>query len=151
MTLEEKINGDIKSAMLAKEAAKLEALRAIKSAILLLKTSAEGHTAESELKSLQKMVKQRRETAEVYKTQSRADLAETEEFQANIIEAYLPKMMSEDEIKTALTAIIAESGASSAAEMGKVMGLANKAFAGKKKKKCLQVSFNKLNNKKSLQ
>lgn len=131
MTLEEKINGDIKSAMLAKEAAKLEALRAIKSAILLLKTSAEGHTAESELKSLQKMVKQRRETAEVYKTQSRADLAETEEFQANIIEAYLPKMMSEDEIKTALTAIIAESGASSAAEMGKVMGLANKAFAGK--------------------
>jgi uncharacterized protein YqeY len=131
MTLEEKINGDIKSAMLAKEAPKLEALRAIKSAILLLKTSAEGHTAESELKSLQKMVKQRRETAEVYKTQSRADLAETEEFQANIIEAYLPKMMSEDEIKTALTAIIAESGASSAAEMGKVMGLANKAFAGK--------------------
>lgn len=131
MTLEEKINGDIKSAMLAKEAAKLEALRAIKSAILLLKTSAEGHTAESELKSLQKMVKQRRETAEVYKTQSRADLAETEEFQANIIEAYLPKMMSEDEIKTALIAIIAESGASSAAEMGKVMGLANKAFAGK--------------------
>lgn len=131
MTLEEKINGDIKSAMLAKEAAKLEALRAIKSAILLLKTSAEGHTAESELKSLQKMVKQRRETAEVYKTQSRADLAETEEYQANIIEAYLPKMMSEDEIKTALTAIIAESGASSAAEMGKVMGLANKAFAGK--------------------
>ncbi len=131
MTLEEKINGDIKSAMLAKEAGKLEALRAIKSAILLLKTSAEGHTAESELKSLQKMVKQRRETAEVYKTQSRADLAETEEFQANIIEAYLPKMMSEDEIKTALTAIIAESGASSAAEMGKVMGLANKSFAGK--------------------
>jgi len=131
MTLEEKINGDIKSAMLAKEAPNLEALRAIKSAILLLKTSAEGHTAESELKSLQKMVKQRRETAEVYKTQSRADLAETEEFQANIIEAYLPKMMSEDEIKTALTSIIAESGASSAAEMGKVMGLANKAFAGK--------------------
>lgn len=131
MTLEEKINGDIKSAMLAKEAQKLEALRAVKSAILLLKTSAEGHTPESELKALQKMVKQRRETAEVYKGQSRADLAETEEFQANIIEAYLPKMMSEDEIKTALTTIIAESGASSPAEMGKVMGLANKAFAGK--------------------
>lgn len=131
MTLEEKINGDIKSAMLAKEAQKLEALRAVKSAILLLKTSAEGHTPESELKALQKMVKQRRETAEVYKGQSRADLAETEEFQANIIEAYLPKMMSEDEIRTALTTIIAESGASSPAEMGKVMGLANKAFAGK--------------------
>ena len=99
MTLEEKINADIKSAMLAKEAQKLEALRAIKSAILLLKTSPEGHTAESELKSLQKMVKQRRETAEVYKTQNRADLAETEIFQANIIEAYLPKMMSEEDLE----------------------------------------------------
>ena len=131
MTLEEKINADIKSAMLAKEAQKLEALRAIKSAILLLKTSSEGHTPESELKALQKMVKQRRETADVYTGQNRADLAETEVFQANIIEAYLPKMMSEDEIKTALTKIIAESGASSPAEMGKVMGLANKAFAGK--------------------
>ncbi|MDP2384901.1 MAG: GatB/YqeY domain-containing protein [Bacteroidota bacterium] len=131
MTLEEKINGDIKAAMLAKEAQKLEALRAIKSAILLLKTSSEGHTVESELKALQKMVKQRRETADVYTGQNRADLAETEVFQANIIEAYLPKMMSEDEIKTELTKIIAESGASSPAEMGKVMGLANKAFAGK--------------------
>lgn len=131
MTLEEKINGDIKTAMLAKEAQKLEALRAIKSAILLLKTSSEGHTAESELKALQKMVKQRRETADVYISQSRADLAETETFQANIIEAYLPKMMSEDEIKAALTTIIAESGASSPADMGKVMGLANKTFAGK--------------------
>lgn len=131
MTLEERINADIKAAMLAKEAQKLEALRAIKSAILLLKTSSEGHTAESELKALQKMVKQRRETAEVYIGQNRSDLAETETFQANIIEAYLPKMMSEEEIRTALTGIIAESGASSPAEMGKVMGLANKTFAGK--------------------
>ncbi|MCD6066744.1 MAG: GatB/YqeY protein [Bacteroidetes bacterium] len=131
MSLEEKINADIKTAMLAKEAAKLEALRAIKSAILLLKTSAEGHTPESELKSLQKMVKQRRETAEVYIGQNRQDLAETETFQANIIETYLPKMMSEEEIRTELSKLIAESGASSPAEMGKVMGLANKAFAGK--------------------
>ncbi len=131
MTLEEIINGDIKKAMLAKEAQKLEALRAIKSAILLLKTSSEGHTPESELKALQKMVKQRRETADVYKNQNRADLAETEEFQANIIEAYLPKMMSEEEIKAALTIIIANSGASSPADMGKVMGLASKEFAGK--------------------
>src|ERR1700741_5589622 len=129
MTLEERINADIKTAMLAKEAQKLEALRAIKSAILLLKTSSEGHTVESELKALQKMVKQRKETAEVYKTQNRADLAETEVFQANIIETYLPKMLSEDEVKTELTKIIAESGASSPSDMGKVMGLANKAFA----------------------
>jgi hypothetical protein len=131
MSLEEKINADIKAAMLAKEAPKLEALRAIKSAILLLKTSSEGHTPESELKSLQKMVKQRRETAEVYIGQNRPDLAETETFQANIIETYLPKMMSEDEIRAGLSKIIGESGASSPADMGKVMGLANKAFAGK--------------------
>ena len=131
MTLEEKINADIKSAMLAKEAQKLEALRAIKSAILLLKTSAEGHTTESELKALQKMVKQRRETADIYKTQNRPDLSETEVFQANIIEAYLPKMLSEDEIKIELTKIIASTGATSPADMGKVMGLANKTFAGK--------------------
>jgi uncharacterized protein YqeY len=77
------------------------------------------------------MVKQRRETAEVYKNQNRADLADTEEFQANIIEAYLPKMLSEDEIKAALSTIIANSGASSPADMGKVMGLASKEFAGK--------------------
>lgn len=147
MTLEEKINADIKSAMLAKEAQKLEALRAIKSAILLLKTSSEGHTVESELKALQKMVKQRRETADVYTSQSRADLAETEIFQANIIEAYLPKMMSEDEIKTELTKIIAESGATSPAEMGKVMGLANKAFAGKADNKIVSTLVKELLSK----
>ncbi len=131
MTLEEKINADIKTAMLAKEAKKLEALRAVKSAILLLKTSAEGHTTESETKALQKMVKQRKETAELYITQNRADLAVDETFQANIIEAYLPKQMSEDEIKAELTAIIAQVGASSPADMGKVMGVATKAMAGK--------------------
>lgn len=76
MALEEKINADIKAAMLAKEAAKLEALRAVKSAILLLKTSPEGYTDETELKALQKMVKQRKETADVYNGQGRADLAE---------------------------------------------------------------------------
>src|SRR6185369_6422693 len=98
MALEEKINADIKAAMLAKESAKLEALRAIKSAILLLKTSPEGYNDDTELKALQKMVKQRKETAEIYKTQNRSELAETELFQAGIIEAYLPKQMGEDEI-----------------------------------------------------
>jgi uncharacterized protein YqeY len=131
MALEEKINADIKSAMLAKEAAKLEALRAVKSAILLLKTSAEGYTDESETKALQKMVKQRKETAEIYKTQSRADLADTELFQAGIIEAYLPKQMSEEEIKAEVAKIIAATGASSPADMGKVMGVATKQLAGK--------------------
>lgn len=131
MTLEEKINADIKAAMLAKESGKLEALRGIKSAILLLKTSPEGLTPESETKALQKLYKQRKESAEIFTQQNRADLADTENFQASIIEAYLPKQMSEDEIKTELQKIIITVGASSPADMGKVMGVATKQFAGK--------------------
>lgn len=131
MALEEKINADIKAAMLAKEASKLEALRAVKSAILLLKTSPEGYTDETEIKALQKMVKQRKETADVYTSQGRADLAEVELAQAAVIEVYLPKQMTEAEIKTEVEKIIASVGASSAADMGKVMGAASKALAGK--------------------
>ena len=131
MALEEKINADIKSAMLAKEAAKLEALRAVKSAILLLKTSPEGYTDESETKALQKMVKQRKETADVYKTQNREDLAEVELAQAAVIEAYLPKQMTEEETRAEVAKIIASLGASSPADMGKVMGVASKQLAGK--------------------
>lgn len=131
MTLEEKINADIKTAMLAKESGKLEALRGIKSAILLLKTSPEGLTPESETKALQKLYKQRKEAAEIFTQQNRADLAETENFQASIIEVYLPKQMTEDEIKAELQKIIASVGASSPADMGKVMGVATKQFAGK--------------------
>lgn len=131
MSLEEKINADIKTAMLAKEAKKLEALRAVKSAILLLKTSAEGHTTESETKALLKMVKQRKETAELYISQNREDLAADETFQAGVIEAYLPKQLSTEEIKAEVEKIIAQLGASSPADMGKVMGAANKAMAGK--------------------
>ena len=131
MALEEKINADIKAAMLAKEAAKLEALRAVKSAILLLKTSQEGYTDESETKALQKMVKQRKETADIYKTQNREDLAAVELSQAAVIEAYLPKQMSEDEIRAEIAAIITSVGASSPADMGKVMGVASKQLAGK--------------------
>lgn len=131
MAFEEKINADIKAAMLAKEAAKLEALRAIKSAILLLKTSPEGYNDETELKAMQKMVKQRKETADLYKTQNRADLADVELFQAGIIEAYLPKPLSEEELKTEITNIISTLGASSPADMGKVMGVASKQLAGK--------------------
>jgi len=131
MTLEEQINADIKAAMLAKEAAKLEALRAVKSAILLLKTSPEGLSPESEMKALTKMVKQRKETAEVYISQSRQDLADIELSQAAIIEKYLPKAMSEDEIKIEISKIISTVGASSPADLGKVMGIASKQFAGK--------------------
>lgn len=131
MTLEEKINADIKSAMLAKESAKLEALRAVKSAILLLKTSPEGCTPETELKTLQKMVKQRKETADIYKTQNRTDLADVELQQATIIETYLPKQMDENAVKEEVSKIIASVGASSPADMGKVMGVATKQLAGK--------------------
>lgn len=131
MNLEEQINADIKAAMLAKEAAKLEALRAVKSAILLLKTSPEGLTSESEMKALNKMVKQRKETAEVYTTQNRKDLADIELAQAAVIENYLPKQMSEDELRSEISKILSNLGASSPSDLGKVMGVASKLFAGK--------------------
>lgn len=131
MTIEERINGDIKTAMLSKDAKRLEALRAIKSAVLLLKTSPEGLTEDSALKAIQKEVKKRKETAELYVSQNRQDLAEVEQFQASVLEEYLPQQMSEDEIKAELQKIIASVGATSAADMGKVMGAASKALAGK--------------------
>ncbi len=131
MTLEETINADIKTAMLAKDAAKLEALRAMKSVILLLKTSPEGLTEDTAMKSLQKEVKKRKETADIYITQNRKDLADVELFQAGVIEAYLPKQMSEEEVRQELSKIITSVGASSPADIGKVMGVASKAFAGK--------------------
>lgn len=133
MTLEERINADIKAAMLAKERKKLDALRAVKSAILLLKTNGSGEaiSQEAEIACLQKLVKQRKESAELYKQQNRMDLYEDEAFQQAVIEAYLPEQMSEEEIRTELQKIISETGASSVKDMGKVMGAAQKAFAGR--------------------
>ena len=131
MALEETINQDIKAAMLAKEATKLESLRAVKSSILLLKTSPEGYNDATELKALQKMVKQRKEAASVYKEQGREELAEVELSQAAVIEKYLPAQMDEATLKTELEKIIASVGASSPADMGKVMGAATKQLAGK--------------------
>jgi len=129
--IEEKLNADIKTAMLARDAKKLDALRAMKSVVLLLKTSPEGLTEESATKALQKEVKKRRETADIYNKQNRADLAEVEITQADIIEAYLPKQMSAEELKTEVEKIISQVGATSPADMGKVMGVATKALAGK--------------------
>lgn len=133
MTLEERINADIKVAMLAKERRKLDALRAIKSAVLLLKTNGSGEaiSEEAEIACLQKLVKQRKESAELYKQQNRMDLYEDEAFQQAVIEAYLPEQMSEEEIRTTLQNIVSETGASSMKDMGKVMGAAQKAFAGR--------------------
>lgn len=147
MALEEKINSDIKTAMLAKDAARLDALRAVKSAILLLKTSPEGYTDDTEIKALQKMVKQRKETAEIYVTQSRKDLADVELFQASVIEAYLPKQMSEEEIKVEIAKIISSVGASSPADMGKVMGVASKQLAGKADGKIISIVVKELLSK----
>jgi uncharacterized protein YqeY len=132
MTLEEKINSDLKTAMLAKDEAAVRSLRAVKSAILLAKTSGSDQISpEDEMKMLQKLVKQRKESVDIYKQQNRADLAKTEEEEIAIIEKYLPKQMGEEEIKAELMKIIEQVGAKSAAEMGKVMGAASKHFAGK--------------------
>ncbi len=133
MSLLEKISTDIMAAMKAREMEKLEALRGIKSALLLANTAEGGKeiTPEDELKILQKLVKQRKESAEIYKTQNRQDLYEVEINQAKVIEAYLPAQMSEDEIKKIIQDIIAQTGASSIKDMGKVMGMATKQLAGK--------------------
>jgi uncharacterized protein YqeY len=131
MNIEETINSEIKTAMLAKDSKRLEALRAIKSVILLLKTSPEGLTDESVNKALQKEVKKRKESADIYKNQNRPDLEEEELSQAIIMEGFLPKQMTEEEIKSELSKIIASVGATGSADMGKVMGAASKIFAGK--------------------
>ncbi len=130
MGIEEKINADIKTAMLAKDAARLEALRAIKSVVLMLKTSPEGLTETSAAKAMQKEVKKRRETAELYIQQERPDLADVETFQANVIEGYLPQQMSESDLRNSIQELITELGASSPADLGKVMGAASKKYAG---------------------
>ena len=132
---------ELKAAMLAKDEAKLRALRAIKAAIILLKTSEAGKeiTEEDEMKMLQKLVKQRKESIDIYTKQGREDLAKTEQEEVAVIELFLPKMMSEEEIRVALKDIIASVGATSPAEMGKVMGAANKAFAGKADNKIVSV------------
>jgi uncharacterized protein len=134
MGLKTIIDADIKSAMLARDQVKLLALRDIKKLILIEETKA-GGTGElseaDEMKILQKAVKQRKDSAEIYKTQNRPELLEKEEAEIAVIEVYLPKAISEDELKSALEAIIAQVGASSAADMGKVMGAAQKELGGK--------------------
>ena len=144
MNLEEQINADIKAAMLAKDSAKLEGLRAIKSAILMMKTSAEGNTPDAELKALQKMVKQRRETAELYKNQQRDDLASVELAQAAVIEGYLPQQMNEEEIRAAVAEVIKQVGAVGPGDLGKVMGVITKQLAGKDDGKTVSILVKQL-------
>ncbi len=133
MSLEKKVMEQLKTAMKAKDKTALEALRAIKSAILLEKTKGgdAGLTEADEMKLLQKMVKQRRDSAEIYSQQNREDLAQAELDQVAVIEQFLPKQMSKEEITAVVEDIITQIGAESMKDMGKVMGIANKEMAGK--------------------
>ncbi len=133
MALEATIMADLKEAMKSKDKVTLEALRAIKTAILNEKTAAGAKemTEADELKLLTKLRKQRVESATIFREQNRMDLAEPEEAQIEVIERYLPAMMSEDEIRAKVAEIIAATGASSMADMGKVMGQATGAMAGR--------------------
>lgn len=134
MSLEQKVMDDLKTAMLAKDEKSLRSLRAIKAALINLKTS-EGYAGEikedDEIKLLQKLVKQRKESLEIYERQNRNDLAQKEKEEIEVIEKFLPKQMSKQELKEAIASIIQQAGATSQADMGKVMGAANKQLAGK--------------------
>lgn len=133
MSLEKKVNDDIKSAMLARDEAGLRALRAIKAAILLARTSEGGQAVmspEDELRLLQKLVKQRRDSLEIFEKQQRSDLARKEREEIEVIERFLPGQLSPEVLKEAVAAIIAEVGATGPADMGKVMGLATKKLTG---------------------
>ena len=134
MSLEQNIMTELKTAMLAKDEKTVRSLRAIKAAILLAKTS-EGSTGElkeeDEIRMLQKMVKQRKDSLEIYQQQNRADLAQKEQEEIEVIERFLPKQMPAEELSLEIKKIIAETGATSAADMGKVMGAATKKLAGK--------------------
>lgn len=133
MSLEERINSGIKTSMLAKDKTALDALRAVKAAILLLKTekNAAPITEEVEIKLLQKLVKQRKEAADIYQAQNREDLAKDELAQMEVIAQFLPVQLTEEEITVSIQQMIKEQNISGIKEMGKLMGIASKTFAGK--------------------
>ena len=134
MALEEKIMTDLKAAMLAKDEKALRSLRAIKAAIIIAKTS-EGAGGvlkeEDEVKLLQKLVKQRKDSLEIYEKQNRPELAQKEKEEIEVIEKFLPQQLDAGELRVVIEKIINETGANSPADMGRVMGLANKQLAGK--------------------
>lgn len=149
MDLFETINGDIKKAMLAREQVRLETLRGIKKEFLEAKTAKGSDGTLSDdvaMKILAKMVKQRKETAEIYASQSRPELAEAELIEASIIEEYLPKQLSDEELTAALQAIIEQVGATSAKDMGKVMGVASKQLSGKAEGRAISAKVKELLN-----
>ena len=147
MSLEQKIMAEMKDAMKAKDEATLRGLRAIKAEIIKAKTEpgAGGEiTEEKEASMLQKMMKQRKDSLEIYQQQSRSDLAKKEEEEISVIERFLPKQLSIDELKAALQKIISETGATSPADMGKVMGVATKQLAGKADGKTISAAVKEL-------
>lgn len=134
MSLKDQINADIKAAMIAKEKEKLTALRSIKSMILLAETekgAGDGLTEDAEMKLLMKAAKQRKDSVDVFREQGRDDLADKEQGELDVISEYLPKQLSEEELKVEITKIIEQVGANGPQDMGKVMGAATKALAGK--------------------
>ncbi len=147
MNIFDQISADIKSAMLAKDKVRLEALRGVKKEFLEAKTAkgSNGELADEQaMKILAKMVKQRKETAELYTSQNRPELAENELAEAAVIENYLPKALSDEELTAELKKIIAELGATSPKEMGRVMGVASKALAGRADGKAISVKVKEL-------
>jgi uncharacterized protein YqeY len=147
MALKETIEAGIKDAMRAKDADRLRALRAIKSMILLEETSgsnSDGLSADAEMKILMKAAKQRKDSLDVYLTQNRPDLAEKEQAELSIIEEFLPKQLTEAELTEKIAAIIAQVGATSPADMGKVMGVASKQLAGLADGKAISVKVGEL-------
>lgn len=132
MSLETTLAQDLKTAMKAKDQAALRSIRAIKSAILLMKTDGTGDeiTEEREIKLLQKLVKQRKDSLDIYEKQGREDLAVKEREEIEVIEKYLPKQMGEAELEVFIKGLIDQTGASSMKDMGKIMGMANKQLAG---------------------
>ncbi|SEP78440.1 GatB/YqeY domain-containing protein [Flavobacterium urocaniciphilum] len=147
MSLESKIMDHMKEAMKAKDTVALEALRAIKSAIILAKTeagAADGLSEQDEIKMLQRLVKMRKDSAEIFTTQNRPDLAEPELAQIAVIEKFLPAQLSEAEVEAIIGKIIAETGASGIASMGKVMGLATAQIGGQAEGKTISTIVKKL-------
>ena len=146
MSLELTISEAIKTAMKDKDKVALDSLRAVKSQIMLLKTEAKGAevSPEQEIAILQRMIKQRKDSYEQFTAQNRADLAEVEEAQMKVIERFLPKQLSDEELETEMKKIIAETGAESAKDLGKVMGAASKALAGKSDGKSISEMAKKL-------
>ncbi len=146
MSLENTISDAIKTAMREKDKVALDALRAVKSQILLLKTEAKGAevSAEQEIAILQRMIKQRKDSYDQFTAQNRSDLAEVESAQMKVIEKFLPAQLSAEELETEMKKIITETGADSAKDLGKVMGIASKALAGKSDGKSISEMAKKL-------